>query len=193
MSLSGRGKIILGTVDGSIITLSKQMDVNSYQLFDIDMTCMTQFKNDNIVVAAGHDSSNTNYPVIKILKLDKMDEPNMRPLTIILNQPNSNVTALAVNSEGVNSLAVGLSGGEVLFFKNDILKYKSERPRMIHEAPHSITALAFKNINKYCLLYLATEHTIITVLIGGKDKDEKVKFSLILMWSFFSEKLIDSK
>ncbi len=52
-SLNGKGLIILGTVDGSIITLSKQMDVNNYQLFDIDMTCMTQFKNENIVVAAG--------------------------------------------------------------------------------------------------------------------------------------------
>ncbi len=53
MSLYGRGLIIFGTVDGSIITLNKQMNVNSYQLFDIDMTCMTQFKNDNIIVAAG--------------------------------------------------------------------------------------------------------------------------------------------
>ena len=174
MSLSGRGKIVLGTVDGLIITLDKQMRPNHYQLFDIDMTCMTQFRNEDIIVAAGHESSNTNYPVIKILRLDKMDETNMRPLTIVLNQPNSNVTALAVNSEGANSLAVGLSGGEVLYFKSDILKYKNEKPRMIHEAPHSITALAFKSINKYCLLYLATENTIITVTIGGKDKDEKV-------------------
>ncbi len=172
-SLSGRGKIILGTVNGSIITLDKHMDVNSYQLFDIDMTCMTQFKNENILVAGGHDSSNTTHPVIKVLKLDKMDEPNMRPITIVLNQPNSTVTALAVN-EGTNTLVVGLSGGEVFLFKSDILKYKSEKPRLIHEAPHSITALAFKNINKFCLIYLATEHTIITILLGGKDKDEKV-------------------
>ncbi len=149
------------------------MDVNSYQLFDIDMTCMTQFKNENILVAGGHDSSNTTHPVIKVLKLDKMDEPNMRPITIVLNQPNSTVTALAVN-EGTNTLVVGLSGGEVFLFKSDILKYKSEKPRLIHEAPHSITALAFKNINKFCLIYLATEHTIITILLGGKDKDEKV-------------------
>ena len=51
--MSGRGLIIFGTVDGSVITLSKQLVVNSYQLFDIDMTCFTQFKNDNIIVAAG--------------------------------------------------------------------------------------------------------------------------------------------
>lgn len=173
-SQSGRGEIILGTVDGSIITLNKQMDVNSYQLFDIDMTCMIQFKTESIIVAAGHDSSNTNHPVIKVLKLDKMDEPNMRPITIVLNNhPNSNVTAMAVN-DGPNTLAVGLSGGEVLFFKGDVLKYKSEKPRLVHEAPHSITALAFKNINKFCLIYLGTEHTIITILLGGKDKDEKV-------------------
>ena len=116
----------------------------------------------------------------------------MRPVTIILNQPNSNVcsfklenflntyfnltqkiTSLAVN-EGVNSLAAGLSGGEVFYYKNDILKYKNEKPRILHEAPHSITALAFKNINKFTLIYLATEHTIITITLGGKDKDEKV-------------------
>jgi hypothetical protein len=51
--LSGRGLIVFGTVDGSIITLNKQMEINSYQLFDIDMTGMTQFRNDSIVVASG--------------------------------------------------------------------------------------------------------------------------------------------
>lgn len=52
-SLSGRGLIIFGTVDGSILTLNKQMEINSFQLFDIDLTAITQFKNDSIVVAAG--------------------------------------------------------------------------------------------------------------------------------------------
>jgi len=59
-------------------------------------------------------------------------------------------------------------------YKNDILKYKNEKPRLIYEAAHSITALAFKNINKFMLLYLATEHSIITITVIGKDKDEKV-------------------
>jgi hypothetical protein len=70
---------------------------------------------------------------------------------------------------------VGLSGGEVFFYKNDILKFKNEKPRFLHEAPHSITALSFKAINKSVLLFVATEYTIITILIGGKDKDEKVR------------------
>lgn len=101
-----------------------------------------------------------------------MDEINMRPITIVLNQPNSNITSLAVH-ELTNSLVVGLSGGEVFYYKSDILKYKNEKPRLLHEAAHSITGLAFKNINKFILLYLATEHTIITLTIIGKDKDEK--------------------
>ena len=29
------------------------MEVNSFQLFDTDMTVMTQFRNDNIIVAGG--------------------------------------------------------------------------------------------------------------------------------------------
>ena len=56
-SLSGRGLIIYGTVDGSIITLNKQLEINSFQLFDIDLTALTQFKNDSIVVAAGVSKS----------------------------------------------------------------------------------------------------------------------------------------
>lgn len=72
-------------------------------------------------------------------------------------------------------MGVGLSSGEVFYYKSDILKYKSEKPRILHEAAHGITALAFKSINKCILLYLATEHTIITMTIIGKDKDEKVK------------------
>lgn len=52
-SFSGRGLIVFGTVDGFILTLNKQMEINSFQLFDIDLTAMTQFKNDSIIVASG--------------------------------------------------------------------------------------------------------------------------------------------
>ncbi len=52
-SLSGRGTIVLGTVEGTIITLSKQMEVNMFELFDTVMTAMTQFRNESIIVAAG--------------------------------------------------------------------------------------------------------------------------------------------
>ena len=48
-----KGVIIFVTVDGSIITLTKYINVNNYQLFDTDMTCLTQFRNDNILIAGG--------------------------------------------------------------------------------------------------------------------------------------------
>ena len=51
--MSGRGLIIFGTVDGLIITLNKQMEINNYQLFDIDLTAITQFRNDSIIVVSG--------------------------------------------------------------------------------------------------------------------------------------------
>jgi vacuolar protein sorting-associated protein 11 len=171
-SLSGRGIIIFGTIEGSIITMTKQLDVNIFELYDIIMSAMTQFKNENIIVAAGHESSNPHIPIIKILRLDKMDEPNMRPLAINLSQYSSNVTAMAVH-EGTNSLVVGLSGGEVLYFKHDILKTKNEKPRLIHQAQNTITGVAFKNVMRSLLIYVATEYTIITITLAGKDKDEK--------------------
>ena len=107
-----------------------------------------------------------------------MDEINIRPLTIQLNQINSNITALAIH-DATNSLAIGLLNGDVLYFKNDILKYKNEKPRILHQDSHarSITALAFKNINKLLLLYMATENTIETINIIGKEKDEKKHLS----------------
>ena len=71
-------------------------------------------------------------------------------------------------------MAVGLTGGEVYYYKSDILKYKNEKPRLIHEGPHSITALSFKNVGKNVLVFVATEYTIITITISGKDRDEKV-------------------
>lgn len=73
-----------------------------------------------------------------------------------------------------NSLVVGLSSGEVFLYKNDILKFKNEKPRILHEATHAITALSFKLINKSVLLFVATEYNIITIMIVGKDKDERV-------------------
>ena len=68
-----------------------------------------------------------------------------------------------------------MTGGEVYFYKSDILKYKNEKPRLIHEGPHSITALSFKNVGKNVLVFVATEYTIITITISGKDRDEKVR------------------
>jgi hypothetical protein len=81
--------------------------------------------------------------------------------------------------EGTNSLAVGLSSGEVFYYKNDILKYKNEKPRLLHEAPHSITGLAYKTFNKIILIYVATDYTIFTLVLGGKDKDEKVEIKKV--------------
>ena len=85
---------------------------------------------------------------------------------------------MAVN-ETTNSLAVGTSSGEVFFYKTDILKFKNEKPRVLYEAPHAITALSFKVINKSILLFVGTDLTLITILIGGKDKDEKVR---VIYW-----------
>ena len=84
------------------------------------------------------------------------------------------ITSLAVN-EGTSSLALSTKIGEMFFYKNNILKLKNEKPRVIHEAPHAISALSFKVINKTMLLFVATEYTLITITIGGKDKDEKVR------------------
>jgi hypothetical protein len=61
-SLSGRGLIIFGTVDGGVFTLNKPMDLNSFPLFDIDMTCLVQFKNENIVVAGGVSGLDKYFP-----------------------------------------------------------------------------------------------------------------------------------
>jgi hypothetical protein len=94
------------------------------------------------------------------------------------------VTSLAVH-EGTNSLAVGLSGGEVYYYKSDILKFKNEKPRLIHEAPHTITGLAFKTINRSVLLYVSTEYTLMTIIIGGKDRDEKVRVKILINKFFF--------
>jgi hypothetical protein len=69
---------------------------------------------------------------------------------------------------------VGLSGGEVFYYKNDIMKIKNEKPRLLHEGPRSITAMAFKNMPRFVLIYVATEFTIITITLVAKDRDEKV-------------------
>lgn len=45
--------VVYGTIEGAVVTLDKNLDLNSIQLFDVDMTCMIQFKNDGIIVAAG--------------------------------------------------------------------------------------------------------------------------------------------
>jgi hypothetical protein len=34
----------------------------------------------------------------------------------------------------------------VFYFKNDILKYKNEKPRLLHEAPHSVKCIKYKFI-----------------------------------------------
>lgn len=101
-----------------------------------------------------------------------MDEPNFRPLTISLNNANSKITTLAVH-DGNNSLCVGLSSGEVLYYKCDILKYKNEKPRVLYSGSSPITGIAFKNLNKM-FVFVSTEYLIITITFGNREKDEKV-------------------
>ncbi|RNA18522.1 vacuolar sorting-associated 11 -like protein [Brachionus plicatilis] len=170
---SGRDLIILGTDEGSIVTLDKHMGLNTFQLFDNEMTCLSQFKNDNIIIAGGHDSSNQKIPLIKILRLDKMDEPNFRPLTISLNNAISKITALAVH-DGNNSVCVGLSSGDVLFYKCDILKYKNEKPRILYTGSSPITGISFKNLGRGMFVFVSTEYLIITITFGNREKDEKI-------------------
>lgn len=102
-----------------------------------------------------------------------MDEPNLRPLTITLNNPNSKIATLAVNDAN-NSVCVGLSSGEVLYYKCDILKYKNEKPRVLYTGSSPITGIAFKNLNRGFFIFVSTEYLIITITFGNRDKDEKV-------------------
>ena len=59
------------------------------------------------------------------------------------------------------------------------------KSRLIHQAPHSITGLAFKEMGKVVVIFVATEFSILTISIGSKDKDEKVFFSLIIFFTDF--------
>lgn len=63
----------------------------------------------------------------------------------------------------------------VLFYKSDTIKdTRNLKSRLIHQAPHSITGLAFKEMAKLLVIFVATEFSILTISTGSKDKDEKV-------------------
>jgi hypothetical protein len=67
-----------------------------------------------------------------------------------------------------------LSIFSVIFYKGDMIKDRNLKSRLIHQAPHSITGLAFKEMAKFLIIFVATEFSILTISIGSKDKDEKV-------------------
>jgi predicted RNase H-related nuclease YkuK (DUF458 family) len=121
---------------------------------------------------------------------------NSKFLKYFLISNNLKITCVAI-FENTNSLVVGCSDGRlnnknsiiliiifefkffsVLFYKGDAVKdTRNLKSRLIHQAPHGITGLAFKEMAKVLVIFVATEFSILTISTGSKDKDEKVFLS----------------
>ena len=55
-----------------------------------------------------------------------------------------------------------------------IILYRHSKQRVVLEAPHAITGLAFKTYAKTTILFVATEQQALTINISLKQKDQKV-------------------
>lgn len=173
MSTSGRGVILFGCTNGIVLILNKQLSINNFKAFDVDIHAILQYKNNDLLVLAG---TSDIQPVLKLFKLEKLDSTGsplcLRSISIPIEKMNLRVTCLATH-ESHNYLAVGCSDGSVVLFKGDLVKDRVLKPRVIYENPNSITGLAFKDAGKLVVLFVTTESSITTVTITSKDKDDK--------------------
>lgn len=133
---------------------------------------IVQPKQSNITVTVGEDEQGVN-PIIRVWNMDKMDRhgnPNCVRSFSVAQARASSVTCIAVH-ENLNYLAVGFENGSVVLYKGDVTKDRHNKSRQIYEGPHAITCLGFKTVTKNTVLFITTQHHVLSINISIKDRD----------------------
>ncbi|KAK2192568.1 hypothetical protein NP493_28g12051 [Ridgeia piscesae] len=168
----GRGQLVLGDEEGSLYFVSRQLDVSSFHAYELCVTHLYQLKQHNILVTVGEDEPGLN-PLIKVWNLNKVEKGNplcSRIARAIPGNTPTKVTCLTVH-ENLNHMAVGFQNGSIVLFKGDVTKERHSKQRVIHEGPHPITGLAFKSQSHSSVLFVSTEHAVMSFTVHTKSKD----------------------
>ncbi|XP_071804394.1 vacuolar protein sorting-associated protein 11 homolog [Asterias amurensis] len=174
---SGRGQVTLGDSEGNLFFLDRNLEISGFRAYELRVTHLYQLKQHNILVSIGQDEPGIN-PIIKVWNLDKQDKmrnPTCSRITRALpgsNQP-SNVSVLAV-SETLTMMAIGFQDGSVTLVRGDVTRDRHNKFKTIFQDKTPITGLAFRHSQRSNVLFVATETSVSSFSLSGKDSHREV-------------------
>ncbi|XP_022091158.1 vacuolar protein sorting-associated protein 11 homolog isoform X2 [Acanthaster planci] len=174
---SGRGQVTLGDSDGNLFFLDRNLDISEFRAYELRVTHLCQLKQHNILVSIGQDEPGIN-PIIKVWNLDKQDKmrhPTCSRITRALpgsNQP-SQVSALTV-SETLTMMAIGFQDGSVTLIRGDVTRDRHNKFKTIYQDKTPVTGLGFRHTQRNTVLFVATETSVSSFNLSGKDPHREV-------------------
>ena len=180
----GRGCLVLGDDEGLVHFIRGGFRWQSYRAYEQRVTHLHQLKTKGVLVAVGDD--NVAGTVVKILRVNIPQElgepPAPEPASAIFKTANvtkekeiavdaGDATVTCVRaSEDLKYVAVGLSNGRVILYRNG-LDQSTKFPPPSSSTP--ITGLFFKTVNASVptCLFALTADTVATHLLDTQDGD----------------------
>lgn len=184
LATSGHGSFVFCDSEGNIHLLNRSFKGTSFKSFAISTTLAEFVKYSPLLVTVGEDEGGVN-PILKVWNTEKLDK-NGNPSCLRITRLSPLLTKLSTGQkpvqpsclcilEGANLLAIGFNDGCILFFRGDITRDRSSKPKLLKDAGKGlITGLAFRTFSKYTFLFGTTEEQVFFYDVSIKDKEIKV-------------------
>ncbi|KAL1224909.1 putative vacuolar protein-sorting-associated protein 11 [Cardamine amara subsp. amara] len=177
---SGRGKVVIGSNDGSVSFLDRGIKFDSgFQAHSSSLLFLQHLKQRNFLVTVGEDeqiSSQQSGMCLKVFDLDKVQEESTSSLApecigilrIFTNQfPEAKITSFLVLEEvpPILLIAIGLDNGCIYCIKGDIAReritrFKLQVDESSDKRPSPITGLGFRMDGQALLLFAVTPDSV---------------------------------
>ncbi|XP_010412524.1 PREDICTED: vacuolar protein-sorting-associated protein 11 homolog isoform X2 [Camelina sativa] len=172
---SGRGKVVIGSNDGSVSFLDRGIKFDSgFQAHSSSVLFLQHLKQRNFLVTVGEDeqiSPQQSGICLKVFDLDKVQEESTSSSTpecigilrIFTNQfPEAKITSFLVLEEvpPILLIAIGLDNGCVYCVKGDIARERITRFKLQVDGRSPITGLGFRMDGQALLLFAVTPDSV---------------------------------
>ncbi|GAV78365.1 Clathrin domain-containing protein/VPS11_C domain-containing protein [Cephalotus follicularis] len=172
---SGRGKVVIGSDDGTVSFLDRGLNFNfSFQAHSSSVLFLQQLKQRNFLVTIGEDeqvSAQQSAMCLKVFDLDKTQPEGTSTtspdciaiLRIFTNQfPQAKITSFLVLEEAppILLIAIGLDNGCIYCIKGDIARERISRFKLEVDDGSSITGLGFRMDGQALQLFAVTPDSV---------------------------------
>ncbi|KAG7578795.1 Zinc finger RING-type [Arabidopsis thaliana x Arabidopsis arenosa] len=172
---SGRGKVVIGSNDGSVSFLDRGIKFDSgFQAHSSSVLFLQHLKQRNFLVTVGEDeqiSPQQSGMCLKVFDLDKVQEEGTSSsapecigiLRMFTNQfPEAKITSFLVLEEvpPILLIAIGLDNGCIYCVKGDIARERITRFKLQVDGRSTITGLGFRMDGQALLLFAVTPDSV---------------------------------
>lgn len=174
-SSSGRSQLVLGDVEGRVLVLGRQLQLTSFQAYQLSIDLIQQMHHNPLLVTVGADENGIN-PLIKVWNQEKIDKHG-RPICTRITRAVAGITPSVVKSlavhENLNLMAVGFEDGNVLLFRGDVTRDRQSKQTLLSTGSSPVNALAFRTNKTQQTLFVATAEQVLSYSIATKGKEQQ--------------------